>query len=178
MQRPVDGAALRAVMRHVPSPVTVVTLAGADGPRGVTIGSFVSVSLDPPLVSFNVRIDGTIHPHLLEAERFNIHILHAGQAALSNRFARPDATSEEQFEGLDYRQEPGMPPVLTDALAVFHCRPFALHPAGDHTLVLAEVEAIDAREEEMVPLLYYRQSYRVPGPEAPPAVNRVSSSTP
>ncbi len=164
MKSPIDGAALRAVMRHVPSPVTVVSFAAADGPRGVTIGSFASVSLDPPLVSFNVSIDSSIHPSLVGAERFAIHILHAGQAELSRHFAQPDLVSSAQFAGIAYREVDGVP-VLRDALAVLICRRYAVHPAGDHSLMLGEVETILDPALDALPILYFRQSYRVPGDE-------------
>ncbi|MEZ4699561.1 MAG: flavin reductase family protein [Rhodothermales bacterium] len=181
MKSPIDGEALRAVMRHVPSPVTVVTIATAAGPRGVTIGSFASVSLDPPLVSFNVSIDSSIHASIVEAERFAIHILHAGQARLSQHFALPDSSSESQFRSVAHRSADGLP-ILGEALAVLTCRRYAVHPAGDHSLFLCEVEAIHDYGLDELPILYYRQGYRVPGDEvgAPllSAVNRASSDTP
>ncbi|MDZ4699562.1 MAG: flavin reductase family protein [Rhodothermales bacterium] len=164
MNSPIDSRALRAVMRHVPSPVTVVTLAGADGPRGVTIGSFASVSLDPPLVSFNVGIESSIHPHVAAADRFAIHVLHAGQVDVSRHFAQPDLASRSQFVDIAHTDFDGLP-VLSDALAVLICRRYAVYPAGDHSLVLAEVEAILDPALDALPLLYYRQSYRIPGAE-------------
>lgn len=164
MKSPIDSAALRAVMRHVPSPVTVVTLAAADGPRGVTIGSFASVSLDPPLVSFNVGIESSIHPHVVVADRYAIHVLHAGQVDVSRYFAQADLASRAQFVNIAHADLDGLP-VLRDALAVLICRRYAVYPAGDHSLVLAEVEAILDPALDALPLLYYRQSYRVPGDE-------------
>jgi flavin reductase (DIM6/NTAB) family NADH-FMN oxidoreductase RutF len=174
-----DGEVLRAVMRQVPSPVTVVTVATSEGPRGVTIGSFGSVSLQPPLVSFNLSVDATIFRHLVASERYAVHILHAGQVALSQRFAEPDRSSPQQFEGLAYRELDGLP-LLDDFLAVLICRRVAVHPAGDHVILVGQVERIEESPRDVPPILYYRQSYRVPGDPVAfaPGANRASSDTP
>ena len=162
MQQKLDGHTLRTAMRRVPSPVTVVTVAGDDEPRGITIGSFTSVSLDPPLICFNVAHDAQAHDVLIQAERFAVHILTDEQAHLSDHFAIPDRTGEEQFADLDYRVDADGTPILSDALTIFHCAHYAVHPAGDHSLLLGEVVAI----QEYVagePLIYYDRTYRSVG---------------
>ena len=83
MSEIVDGERLRAVMRHVASPVTVVTFASEAGPRGVTIGSFTSLSLEPPLVCFNLNKESSVYEELTCAEAFVVHILADTQAYLS-----------------------------------------------------------------------------------------------
>ena len=100
----VNGAALRAVLRQVPSPVTVVTARSDEGqPFGITIGSFASVSLRPPLVSFNVSKGARTYRLLAKAERLAVHVLRREQAALAARFADPGRSPEQQFAGVDWR---------------------------------------------------------------------------
>ncbi|MEM8556814.1 MAG: flavin reductase family protein [Bacteroidota bacterium] len=157
------GDALRRAMRHVASPVTVVTTRAGGLARGATIGSFTSVSLDPPLVSFNV-IHGTgLHGVLTKAEAFCVHLLHAEQGDLATRFAMPDLTSAEQLDGLDVQYNAAGVPVIAGTMGVLHCRLWARHVAGDHDLVLGQVERIEEGVGEE-PLLYYARSYRTVGP--------------
>ena len=75
MSRSVDGETLRQVMRRVPSPVTVVTAASAEEVRGITIGSFTSVALEPPLVCFNVNHAAEMHNLPLAAPRYAVQVL-------------------------------------------------------------------------------------------------------
>ncbi|MEL7168660.1 MAG: flavin reductase family protein [Bacteroidota bacterium] len=161
------GDALRHAMRHVASPVTVVT--AASGPtateavvRGATIGSFTSVSLDPPLVSFNVIRGTGLHGVLETAEAFCVHLLHAGQAHLATHFAVPDLTSAEQLATIPHRLNDAGVPVLDGAMGVFHCRAWARHRAGDHDLILGEVTRVEGGSGAE-PLLYYARSYRTVG---------------
>ena len=154
--------ALRAVMRNVPSPVTVVTYAGFDGPRGVTIGSFTSVSLAPPLVSFNLMLNSQTHDDLLGVDHFLVQILSADQAFIGERFAHPELSSTAQFDGIPHRTDEYGIPWLEGILATVFCRPFETMPAGDHTLVLGEVlEATMHRAGR--PLVYYQNAYREVG---------------
>ncbi len=158
------GEALRQVMRRVPSPVTTVTAAACGEMRGITIGSFTSVSLNPPLISFNVARQARIHPLLLEARHFAVHILGAEQVALSRRFAEPGLSGAEQFEELAYRLHPEGTPLLEGVLAVLHCRPYRTLEAGDHTIFVGEVVNIETFADGP-PLLYYNRAYRAVGEE-------------
>lgn len=156
---------LRAVMRRVVSPVTVVTAAAGGVLRGATIGSFTSVSLDPALVSFNVQKGSALHDVLLAAEAFAVHLLGEDQADLAAHFAVPDVSSAAQFRDIDYRQSgPETPPVLRGVLGVLHCAAWARHDAGDHTLFLGAVARV-TEGEAAGPLLYYDRSYRAVGDE-------------
>ncbi|MEM1125409.1 MAG: flavin reductase family protein [Bacteroidota bacterium] len=158
------GEALREVMRQVPSPVTVVTMRTPEGLRGVTIGSFTSVSLEPPLISFNVQRASQAHLALQTAEAFAVHVLSEAQVDLSNHFARPDRTGEEQFASIEYRVDTHGLPILPGAVAVLRCRPYAFYEAGDHDLVLGEV--LEATlEAPAAALLYHNRAYRTVGAE-------------
>ena len=158
------GGALRSVLQGLPAPVVVVTARAADGPRGATIGSFTSVSLDPPLVSFNVTHGTRIHDALAGAGAWAIHLLSAEQAAVASHFAVPDLSGAEQFAPFPHLDTEGRPPLLRGTLGVLLCRPEARVEAGDHTVWIAAVtELVDGAGS--APLLYYRQSYRAVGGE-------------
>jgi flavin reductase (DIM6/NTAB) family NADH-FMN oxidoreductase RutF len=165
----VSGDVLRAFMRHVASPVTVVTLAHGGERRGVTIGSFTSLSLDPPLVSFNVQKSAQSHALLLGGSPFAVHVLADDQGALSTHFSNPKLGEAQQFAGVDMQTdaETGLP-LLRGTLGALICRPYALHEAGDHTLVIGEVERVVPGATQASPLLYVSRAYhrvgeRVPG---------------
>ena len=151
------GDALRDVLRAIPSPVVVVTVSQPDGEmRGATIGSFASVSLGPPLVSFNVTHGTRLHDALDAAGAFTVHLLAADQADAASHFARPDLDAADQMAGGAAR--------LDGALGTLACTVAARIPAGDHTVVIGEVAEITPGREA-APLLYYRQSYRGIGGE-------------
>ncbi|SRR5690606_355961 len=177
MTQRVDGEALRMFMRQVPSPVVVVTAASSDGPRGITIGSFASTSLRPPLISFNVSLDAQIYEALTSGGHFAVHILRDDQAALADHFATRDLTSEEQFDGVAYRIDPDGTPILLDRLGVMVCRMESVHRAGDHSIVVGEVERID-EDLEGEPLIYFDRTYRQVGSEVSPAAFEPVSDQP
>lgn len=167
MERGIDGVVLRDVMREVPSPVTVVTLGGPTEMRGITIGSFASTSLHPPLISFNVSRDAQIFDALVVSDRFAVHVLSDRQAHLADHFATPDQTSEQQFDDVAYRVDPLGTPVLLDVLAVLYCERYEVTEAGDHSIVVGRVTSVEIGEEGR-PLLYYNRSYRHVGREVGP----------
>jgi flavin reductase (DIM6/NTAB) family NADH-FMN oxidoreductase RutF len=160
----VDGLTLRQVMRRVPSPVVVVTAAAQGEARGITIGSFTSVSLDPPLVCFNVTQSAQMHDHLLAAERFAVHVLGEGQAPLAEHFALPGLTGAEQLAPVPHTRRPDGTPVLDGVSAVLHCAPHARFEAGDHTILVGRVTAVDMPPDEGA-VLYYQRAYRRVGDE-------------
>ncbi|MEM1044324.1 MAG: flavin reductase family protein [Bacteroidota bacterium] len=159
-----SGDQLRGVMRRVASPVTVVTAAANGTLRGATIGSFTSVSLDPPLVSFNVQKASAFHGVLTRAEAFAVHLLGTDQADLATHFALPDIEGSAQFETVPHTRSPDGVPVLGGTSGVLHCAPWAVHDAGDHALVLGRVLRVEAGDAAG-PLLYYDRSYRAVGKE-------------
>ena len=165
-----EGEALRRVMRQVPSPVSVVTASDGNGEiRGITIGSFTSASLQPPLLSFNISRDAGMYDLLTRADHFALHVLHEGQAHLSDRFAIPDMTGAEQFHALEYTTDAHGAPVLAGAMAVFLCLRHAVYDAGDHSIVLGLVTDIREAGAGRRPLVYFDRSYRRVGKAAQPA---------
>ena len=165
-----NGEALRWIMRQVPSPVSVVTASdGKDQIRGITIGSFTSASLRPPLLSFNISRDAGIYDLLTRADRFALHVLHEGQAHLSDRFATPDMPGDEQFRAVDYEVDAHGTPVLAGVMTVLLCTRHAVYDAGDHSIVLGLVTDIRKTDTDSRPLVYFDRSYRRVGKEAQPA---------
>src|SRR5690606_10932508 len=147
----------------------------------ITIGSFTSTSLEPPLVSFNVERAAQMHDVLAAAPRYAVHLLGEHQAALSDRFALADRAGAEQFDGVDYRLDAHGTPVLGGVLGVLHCVHYAVYEAGDHSIFVGEVVDIEVGEEGG-PIVYHNRAYRGLGPTvASPvflSVNRGSSDTP
>jgi len=154
----VDAARFIEGMRQVPSVVTVVTTGNAQGIWGITIGSFVSLSINPPLICFNVQKDAAIHDPIVEAGEYAIHVLRAEQSALSDRFARADIRGGQLFEGISFDLTDSGTPVLRDALVTFHCRPFDVLPGGDHSILVGRVcDVLQGRPGE--PVLYHQRAY-------------------
>lgn len=122
--------------------VTVVTVAGPEGPVGITANSFASVSLDPPLILWSPARGSSRFAALTGAERFAVHVLGAGEQALALRFAR----SGRAFEGLAM-DGGGDPPLIDEGwIARFSCTRVAVHEAGDHAIVVGRVEEVARRE--------------------------------
>jgi flavin reductase (DIM6/NTAB) family NADH-FMN oxidoreductase RutF len=161
-----DGEALREAMRRVASPVVVVTVEPAgEAPRGATIGSFTSVALDPPLVSFNVTRGTRLHAALKAARRFAVHLLAADQADLAAHFAELEPDGEAQFAPFaPERPGGGAPPVLDGTLGVLQCRRERCFEAGDHTVFVGRVTAVEPGREAP-PLVYHARAYRTVGEE-------------
>ena len=162
MIEPATKDTLRGFMRRVPAPVTVVTAVVNGEGRGMTVGSFTSVSLDPLLVSFNVGKESLMHDVIMNAESLAVHILTEDQADYSELFAAPDLTSKQQFASVPHRLLDDGTPILTETLAYLKCRRVAAYDAGDHHLIVAEVVEI-AHQQEGEPLLYYNTHYRSVG---------------
>ena len=160
------GERMRLAMRRVPTPVTVVTAAARDEIRGITVGSFTSVSLNPPLISFNVARQARMHGVIVEAENFAVHLLADTQADLSTAFAEPHKAGGEQFRGIDHTMGDFGVPVLVDAAVVFHCVAWAVHPGGDHSLVIGRVRRVE-KGEEADPLVYFDRCYHHLGDRLP-----------
>lgn len=129
---------------------------GSEGLIGVTINSFSSVSLDPPLVSFCIADSLTEFETLLKTDHFALNILRADQQDLSNQFAK---TSPDKWQGVAYREGANAAPILEPNHAVLLCTKQAQYECGDHYIVVARVDDFEYGDEEP-PLLYYKGQYR------------------
>lgn len=152
----IDGATFRRVLGHYPTGVCVVTAMGPDGvPAAMVVGSFTSVSLDPPLVAFFPDCASTSWPKIERAGRFCVNVLGGQQQDLCRRFS---VKSDDKFAGLDYRLSTNGSPVLDDVVAWIDCTLDAVHPAGDHYFVLGRVRELDIARPDQ-PLLFFRGKY-------------------
>jgi flavin reductase (DIM6/NTAB) family NADH-FMN oxidoreductase RutF len=151
-----DTKSFRQCLGRFATGVTVVTCADARGnPCGITANSFSSVSLDPPLVLWNVAKSANSLEAFLNAEHFAINVLSAEQENLSAHFAQSD---HMLFDGVEHNLSELGVPMLPDTLACFECRTYQVHDCGDHYIVIGEVIAY--RAGDMSPLLFYAGNYR------------------
>lgn len=153
---PLDSDHFRSVLGRFASGVTVVTTRDAAGrDHGMTVSAFSSLSLTPPLILVCIDRRASVYGALAAAEWIVVNILSAQQEAYSRRFSHLDA--EARFEGVGFTRAPSGAPILDEVLAYLDCRVVERHEGGDHTILVAEVDGADAREER--PLLYYRGGY-------------------
>ncbi len=155
MTAPIDPRHFRDVLGHFPTGVTVVTgLDAAGAPHGITIGSFVSVSLDPPLVGFLPGRSSRSWPLIAGSGSFCVNILGAGQDELCWRFAKEPADGEAgRFGGLDCAAAGSGSPILPGVIGWIDCDIDAVHEAGDHQFVVGRVREMahaDAVSDAMV----------------------------
>lgn len=132
-----DPRQFRAALGAFPTGVTIVTTRAAQGRDvGLTVNSFNSVSLDPPLVLWSLSRHAASMPVFEAAEHFAVHILSAQQEALAGRFAQRGA---DKFVGLPLRRGLGDAPLLDGCAARFECKRAHLYHGGDHVIVVGEV---------------------------------------
>ncbi len=151
----VDAARYRQVLGHFATGVTVVTGDDGGAPVGLSVNSFTSVSLDPPLVAFCVTRTSTTWPRIRATGRFTVNILSADQEAVSRRFASAGA---DRFEGIGWHSSPAGSPVVEGALAWIDATVEAEYEAGDHVMVIGEVAGLEVAHEGP-PLVFYRGGY-------------------
>jgi flavin reductase (DIM6/NTAB) family NADH-FMN oxidoreductase RutF len=120
----------------------------------MTVSAFSSVSLDPPLILICIEKTASVYDALTSAPAFVVNFLSAKQEQIARRFSIVDI---DRFEGVGFSRTQNGIAVLDDVLGIVECRTFAQHDAGDHTIIVAEVEA--TRAENGSPLLYYRGGY-------------------
>lgn len=156
---PDPGDLIRGLMRRAPQLVTVVTARGPDGPRGITVSSFTSVSLEPPLVLISIAVTAGAHA-AIAAGAFRIHLLAEDQAAVSNHFARPGLASTEQFEGSPSSGPSDGLPLISDAIGWLECEVASSHREGDHTIFIGRVRGGALTRPDASPLVYQNGAYR------------------
>lgn len=152
----------RDVLGNFATGIAVVTSRDADGrPVGCTINSFASVSLDPPLVSFCIDRRAGTFAAFQSHSHFALHFLAEHQEEVSRRFAK---AGDDKFGAVEPAAGIGNVPLLPDCLAHLECSVFQRIDAGDHVLILGEVEKFSARGD-LPPLLYFRGRYARVNPE-------------
>jgi flavin reductase (DIM6/NTAB) family NADH-FMN oxidoreductase RutF len=152
----IDPDTFRSVLGRFASGITVLTARDEHGNDcGMTVSAFCSVSLAPPLLLVCVDHVASMHDMLLRASHFAVNILAAHQEAISRRFSGPE--EHKRFDGVGYSRGKTGAALLDDALAHIECRRVKHHEAGDHTIVVGEVESATPYDDR--PLLYYRGGY-------------------
>ncbi len=142
--QPVASADLRRVMGHYLTGVTIVTLTGPDKkPYGLTVSSFNSVSLSPPLILWSLDNRNDRLSMFQNAMGFAVNIMSGDQLALCKKFA---AAGNDRFSNCDWQFGAYGQPLLDNALANMECRPWAEYDGGDHTIFVGEVMSIRQNE--------------------------------
>lgn len=148
---------LRRAFGRYPTGVAVITTVDEDGvPYGLTVNSFASVSMQPPMVSWNVIRGSKAHAIFGTAQRFVVNVLAEHQREIAQQMARPLA---DRFDGVCYHRSAAGLPVLEDTIASFECSLDSLVSAGDHEIVLGLVDHFCHRDG--APLAYWNGGYAV-----------------
>jgi flavin reductase (DIM6/NTAB) family NADH-FMN oxidoreductase RutF len=152
---PIDEARFKLAMSHFASGVTIVTTEHEGRPYGMTVASFASLSLHPPLVLVCIEKSVKTHDAIAAAGAFGVSILAQAQQAVSGRFA---SKRDDKFDGVSTRRGELNVPLIDGATCTLECRVHAQLPGGDHTIFVGEVVASETTED--APLVYYRSAYR------------------
>lgn len=146
----------RRVLGNFPTGVVAITTRGQDGqPIAMVIGSFVSISLDPPLVGFFVDQKSRSQALIRNTGRFCVNILAAEQEALCRQISRPAA---DRFAGIDWQESAAGNPVIGGVIATIDCDITQAVSLGDHDLVVGHVIAMETRSQK-TPLLFFRGEF-------------------
>lgn len=150
----IDPGHFRQVLSHLPTGVTVIAAHGEGAPIGMAANSVTSVSLDPPLVLFCPAKSSSTWPKIRAAGSFCINIMAGHHEQITRQFAGAES---ERFKGVEFEDRP-TGPGLAEAVAWIECTLFEEYDAGDHTIALGRVVAIEATPE-VEPLVFFRGSY-------------------
>ena len=153
----IDPMKYRQVLGHFPTGVTVITGIVDDQPVGFTIGSFMSVSLDPPLVGFLPMVSSDRWQLLRKSNGFCVNVLNCDQGPLCWQFSK--SSIEQPFEGVDWRPAPVTgSPIIEGSIAWMDCSFEKIVEAGDHDFVMGRIEDFEHEhpDNDPLPLLFYK----------------------
>jgi len=151
----IDLEEFRRVLGHFATGVAVVTALDSQGTKvGMTISSFNSVSLDPPLVLWSVAKDSLSYDVFVQAKYFAVHVLAMHQKDLVNRFAQ---SGEDKFDQFDCREGIDGVPILPEFAACFECSTEYVYPGGDHKIIVGRVHSFE--EQDADPLIVHRSRF-------------------
>jgi flavin reductase (DIM6/NTAB) family NADH-FMN oxidoreductase RutF len=151
----IDSDTFRSVLGRFASGVTVLTSRSQGADLGMTVSSFCSLSLDPPLVLSCVAKTADLHQLLPKGQRVVFNILSASQEALSRRFSEEEGS--QRFDGIGFHRDAHGVAVLDDVLASIEASIVEQHDGGDHSIFVAHVDGASSNDAR--PLLYYRGGY-------------------
>lgn len=152
---PFDSAKYRQVLGHFPTGVTVVTAMTDDGPAGMAIGSFSSLSLEPPQVLFCPTRTSGSWARIHAAGSFCVNILGDDQEDVSRVFA---SSAEDKFAEIGWKRAANGAPQIAGALAHIECSIHDVLEGGDHVIVVGDVTALEVHHEGG-PLVFFRGGY-------------------
>ena len=151
-----EMARFRKVLGHFPTGVAVIAGLDADGkPAGMAIGSFSSVSLDPPLVAFMPDKSSSSWPKFRDSGHFCVNILGSDQESVCRTFA---VSGGDKFAQLSWRPAGSGSPILDGVLAWIDCDIDVVHEAGDHFIVIGKVRELDVGSTAL-PLVFFQGGY-------------------
>lgn len=151
-----DPEAFRQACSLFATGVAIATVRAQDGtPHGLTVSSFTSVSIDPPLILICIDFGCPFISHFRLSTYFAVNVLRESQREMSVAFAEQP---EGRFEGVDWFAGRTGAPLLRGCLATMECRAESIREAGDHAIFLGEVVHADSRAGQ--PLLYFNRNYR------------------
>jgi flavin reductase (DIM6/NTAB) family NADH-FMN oxidoreductase RutF len=152
----IDSRAFRQACSKFATGITIAAVSGVDGrPHGMTVNSFTSVSMTPPLVLICIDKNANVIEHFLAASSFAVSILNDAQMETSNRFA---ARGQDRFLDTPWHAAESGAPLIDGALATFDTAVSQVVEAGDHVILIGEVSALTIAEGR--PLLYFGSSYQ------------------
>jgi flavin reductase (DIM6/NTAB) family NADH-FMN oxidoreductase RutF len=151
-----DSAKFRQVLGHFPTGVTVITAANDGVPVGMAVGSFASVSLEPPLVAFFPDRSSSSWPKIQTAGAFCVNMLGDDQEEVCRRFAMK---GDDKFAGLGWSPAGSGSPLLDGVIAWIDCDIESVTDAGDHFFVLGRVRELEVGGHDRGPLVFFRGGY-------------------
>ena len=151
----IDPADFRNVLGHFPTGVTAVTAVHEDRPVGMAIGSFTSVSLDPPLVAFLPGKTSTSWQAIREAGSFCVNVMGSDRMAVCGVMA---SKADDKFGDVDWRPGPTGSPIIEGSIAYIDCTIDAIHDGGDHDIVVGRVVELTVMDSKD-PLVFFQGSY-------------------
>lgn len=155
-----DARLLRNLLGRFPTGVVVVTAETGEGQRlGMTISSFNTVSLDPPLILFSIQRNALSIDLWKSVDRYAVNVLTRAQQGLANKFAR---ARDEKWEGVDCLSSPGHAPVLKGSAVAFQCEAYARYEGGDHEIFLGKIVSLDEEDgaRGADPLIFHSGKFR------------------
>lgn len=159
MSTPINPKEFRRSLGQFATGVVIVTSKDVTGnPVGLTINSFSSVSMEPPLILFSLAKSSFNLKNFEQAKSYVINVLSHKQQSISDQFAK---ASVDKWQGVTYRDGEFGAPILDDAIAHFECTPYTQCDGGDHVIFIARVEKHQAVMEEQQPLIFFKGKYHL-----------------
>lgn len=157
----VDPDQFRLAMGRFATGVTVLTTFSGGHDHAMTANAITSVSMDPMLLLACVEVDARFHEAVLESQVWGVSVLAAAQRPVADWLATRGRPLHGQLDRIAHRRGPATGvALLEDALATIELRTTAVHPAGDHSVVLGEVVSLSSNEHPADALVYYRSRYQ------------------